>query len=149
MLERLARFKTSLEKGEASKSMREKFRFTRNEKTRNVAMKRIHDGVSNLERLLGSSMEMFDHQNRSSRRKTPVTRTRRLSDELYKKMASKWPRSCSCCSGHMARLCLWNCCYKHEDRNGSDDSLDMVVSMPNGGHSAPKWQESTIHVSDR
>jgi hypothetical protein len=149
MLQRLSQFKETLENGGASKSLREKFRFTRNEKTRSVAMKRIHEGILTLERLLGPSTEMFDHQSRATRRRTPATRTRRMSEELYRKMASKWPRACSCRGRHMAKLCLWNCCCTHNDRNGSDDSLDMVVSIPNGEQSLPKWQESTIHVAER
>jgi hypothetical protein len=149
MLQRLERFRKLLEQGSASKTLREKLRFTRNERTRNVAMKRIHDGVLNLERLLGSTTEIFDHQSRASRRRTPVTRTRRFSEDLYKKMEKKWSRSCSCRTGHTALLCLWNCCCTLEDHNSWHDSLDMVISIPNGGNSVPKWQESTIYVSER
>jgi hypothetical protein len=146
MLQRLRRLEEKIKNDEASKSAREKFRFTRNEKTRIVAMKRIHDGVLKLERLLGSSTEIFDHQSRASRRRTPASRMRRLPEELFKKLASKWP--CSCNARHLVRQCLWNCCCTSDNINGSDDSLDIIVSMPIDERRPLQWQESTIRITE-
>jgi hypothetical protein len=147
MLQRLHRLEEKIKIGDASKSALEKFRFTQHEKTRSVAMKRIQDGVLRLERLLGSSTEIFDHQRQTSRRKTPANRMRRLPEELFRKLASKWP--CSCNTRHLARLCLWNCCYTSEESNGSDDSLDIIVSMPIDEQNSPQWKETTIRVTER
>ncbi|CAN9419644.1 unnamed protein product [Alternaria alternata] len=146
MLQRLHRLEERIETGKASKSAREKFRFTRNEKTRNVAMKRIQDGVWKLERLLGSSTEIFDHQSRAARRRTPANRMKRLPEELFRKLASKWP--CSCNARHLAKLCLWNCCCASDNSNGSDDSLGIIVSVPVDERNSPHWTETSIRVTD-
>jgi hypothetical protein len=146
MLNRLRQFEVALKTEAITTTVRERFRFTRNEKTRNVAMKRIRDGIERLGRLLGMSTAMFDHQSRVSRRKTPDKRMRRLSADLYAKMADKSPRTCSCRAPHVARLCLWNCCCPKDDRHDSDESLDIIFEMPSGDPSVRKWQESTIHI---
>jgi hypothetical protein len=147
MLQRLHRFAETIEKSQATKSPREKFRFTRNEQTRNVAMKRIRDGVRNLERLLGSSTEIFEQQRRISRRKTPADRMRRLPEELFRKLASKWP--CSCRTRHLAKLYLWNCCCTTDKLDNSNDSLDILVSVPIDEQRHPRWQDSTVRVTQR
>ncbi|CAN9376892.1 unnamed protein product [Alternaria alternata] len=146
MLQRLRHLEGRVENGKASKSTREKFRFTRNEKTRSVAMKRIQDGVLKLERLLGSSTEIFDHQRRAARRKTPANRIRRLPEEVFRKLASKWP--CPCNARHLAKLCLWNCCYARDNSSGSDDSLGLILSVPVDERSLHHWKETTFRVTE-
>lgn len=74
MLHQLRDFAETIEMKEAKKLAREKLRFARNEQTRNVAMKRIREGVRHLERILGSSTEIFEHQRRVARRRTPADR---------------------------------------------------------------------------
>lgn len=149
MLSKLEYFKTALEAGEVSSTMSSRLYFTKNEKSRAVAMHRIQSGTKKLERLLGTTMDLFDQQSRASRKRAPSTRTRRYSDALYRKLAIKWPRipTGSSQTRHVARLCLWNCCCDDE-RNGSDDSLDMVFAMVDRDQGKPKWQESTIHVKE-
>lgn len=146
MLQRLRRLEEKIKNGDASKSAREKFRFTQNDRTRNVAMKRIQEGVWKLERLLGSSTEIFEHQNRAARRKTPANRMKRLPEELFKKLASKWP--CSCNARHLAKLCLWNCCYAADNSNDSEDSLDIIVSVPVDKRDSHHWKETTIRITE-
>src|SRR5688572_19404781 len=104
MLNKLQQFEVALKIGASKTTLRERFRFTKNEKSRNVAMKRIRDGTERLGRLFGMSTAIFDHQSCASRRKTPDRRMRRLSADLYAKMADKWPRTCSCRDRHVARL---------------------------------------------
>jgi hypothetical protein len=128
MLQGLRRLEERIDNGEASKSAPEMFRFTRNEKTRCVAMKRIHDGVLKLEQLLGSSTEIFDHSRRATRRKIPANRMRRFPEELSKKLEDKWP--CSCNAQHKAR------------------SFDIIVSVPVNKRSFPQWKEITIRVTE-
>ena len=147
MLSKLEQFKQALDSGAVSTSFCDRVLFTKNEKSRNVAMHRIQDGIQKLERFLGATTEIFDQQSRASRRRAPATRRRRLSEALYKKMALKWPESCTCRVRHVARLCLWNCCCA-DDHNDSDDSLDMVVSTGEEER-GPNWQESTLHVKER
>jgi hypothetical protein len=146
MLQGLRRLEERIDNGEASKSAPEMFRFTRNEKTRCVAMKRIHDGVLKLEQLLGSSTEIFDHSRRATRRKIPANRMRRFPEELSKKLEDKWP--CSCNAQHKARMCLWNCCYAGDNSNDSEDSFDIIVSVPVNKRSFPQWKEITIRVTE-
>ncbi|CAN9219834.1 unnamed protein product [Alternaria alternata] len=122
MLQRLRHLEGRVENGKASKSTREKFRFTRNEKTRSVAMKRIQDGVLKLERLLGSSTEIFDHQRRAARRKTPANRIRRLPEEVFRKLAN--------------------------NSSGSDDSLGLILSVPVDERSLHHWKETTFRVTE-
>jgi len=147
MLQRLRDFAETIEKKEAKKSAREKFRFARNEQTRNVAMKRIREGVRHLERILGSSTEIFEHQRRVARRRTPADRMKKLPEELFRKLASKW--SCSCRTRHLAKLCLWNCCCTYDKRGDSSDSLDIIVSVPIEDRRSSQWQKSSIRVNQR
>jgi len=147
MLHRLHRFAETIKSDEATKSAREKFRFARNEQTRKVAMKRIREGVRTLELVLGSSTEIFEQQQHTPRKKTPVDRMRRLPEELFRKLASKW--SCSCRTRHLAKLCLWNCCCTYDKRGDSSDSLDIIVSVPVEDQRSFHWQKSSIRVTQR
>ena len=74
MLHRLRDFAETIEKKEAKKSAREKFRFARNRQTQNVAIKRIREEVRHLERILGSSTGIFEHQRRVAQRRMPADR---------------------------------------------------------------------------
>jgi hypothetical protein len=147
MLSKLHRFKKAVEIDDVPGNVFSRMRFTKNEKSRTVALHRIQRGTLKLERMVGTTTELFDHQSRASQKRTPGSRARRYSEALYKKLASKWPRACSCSNRHVARLVLWNCCCTN-DKNGSDDSLDMVVGMVSGEQSDTKWQESAIHVKE-
>jgi hypothetical protein len=147
MLQKLRRFEQMISNGEAPNSIRARFRFARNERTRRVAMRHIHDGVKTLERLLNSSAEIFDYQNGSSLHKVPDTRTRRFPEDLFVRLADKW--SCACSTRHLARLCLWNCCCTSDNRGDLEVSLDIIISMSVNEQGSPQWQESTIHVTQR
>ena len=150
MFAKLESFKLAIENGETKQALWSRFRFTKNEHTRKVAMIRIIDGNKKLERLLQGSLLLRpqgdDGQLYLKKDGTPSTRTRRFSVHLYHKMAGKWPTSCDCKCEHQARLCLWNCCstQRHPE---SDDSVDMVVSVPNVDEDVTTWQESTMLVS--
>ena len=147
MLQKLRRFEQAIRNDEASNSVRARFRFARNEKTRNVAMKRIHNGVRNLERLLNSSMEIFNYRVCPSHQEFPANRTRRLPEALFKKMASKWP--CSCNVLHSARLCLWNCCYVSDNSDDTNCPVDIIISTPSNERVPSQWQESTILIAGK
>lgn len=148
MLSKLQKFKKAAEKDDVPGDLFSRIRFTKNEKSRTVALHRIQNGTLKLERMLGTSTELFDQQSRAQKR-TPGSRARRYSEALYRKLASKWPRVCSCPTPtrYMARLALWNCCCAN-DKNASDDSIDMVVGMISGEQNDPKWHESAIHVKE-
>jgi len=148
MLSKLEKFKQALDRGETPGSLRDRFHFTRHEKSRSVALRRIHKGIKGLERLLGPSTEMFDLQNRVCRKTPPAKRIRRFSDELYKKLARYWPNGNTGQPQHMTRLCLWNCCCLDES-DDSDDSLDMIVSVTGKEMNGTNWQESVIKVKNR
>lgn len=147
MLQKLRRFEQAIRNDEASNSVRARFRFARNEKTRNVAMKRIHNGVRNLERLLNSSMEIFNYRVCPSHQEFPANRTRRLPEALFKKMASKW--LCSCNVLHSARLCLWNCCYVSDNSDDTNCPVDIIISTPSNERVPSQWQESTILIAGK
>ncbi|KAH7066387.1 hypothetical protein BKA63DRAFT_571758 [Paraphoma chrysanthemicola] len=148
MLSKLEHFKRALDNKELPSSIRKRFRFTGNEKSRTVALDKIQRGTTKLERLLGPSMEIYDQPSRKSRKKATARRTRRHSEELYKKLSSKWPKSGADRMRHKTKLCLWNCCCADGCRD-SDDSLDMVVCVNDTADGQPNWQESTIHVKER
>lgn len=147
MFAKLQAFQLAVDQGQAPSDFRDRLKFTKNEKSRKVAMHRIRDGNQKLERLLRGSVSVSSRPARQPRRKIPPTRTRRFSESLYNKMAGKWPRvPCECQASHEARLCLWNCC-SIERCEESDDSLDMVVSTVDVDEDGSRWQESTIRIS--
>jgi hypothetical protein len=149
MLIKLEQFKKSLDSGETKSSLRERIRFTKNEQSRSVALRKIQSGTEKLERLLGGSTELFDERRRAARRiRVPSKRTRRHSEDLYNKLAPKWPRTAVCQTEHRTRLCLWNCCSA-DDPNCSDNSLNLVVSVPEASPRRSSWQESAFHVEER
>lgn len=148
MFAKLETFKLAMKRGETKGLARSRFRFTKNDHTRKVALHRIIDGNKKLERLLQGSLRTHSDDGHFYLKKngTPPTRTRTFSVHLYNKMAGKWPTSCECNCEHQARLCLWNCCstQRHPESN---DSLNMVVSVPGIDKEVTVWQESTVLVS--
>ncbi|KAL9113632.1 MAG: hypothetical protein Q9227_002370 [Pyrenula ochraceoflavens] len=150
MFAKLDTFKLAIENGETKKALCSRLQFTKNKRTRQVALLNISDGNKKLERLLQGSLllrpQSDDGQLYLKKNGTPPTRTRKFSVHLYDKMAGKWPTSCDCPCEHQARLCLWNCCSTQHHPE-SDDSLDMVVSVANTDQDVTTWQESTVLVS--
>ena len=142
--QKLEYFKRQIDAGEATNTLRKKFLFTRNEKSRTVALRRIQKANKTLERLLrGPMLSVSNPARRPGPRKPHATRLRRLSEPLFNKIARKWPKGCECNCQHEARLCLWNCCSSQRERRSSD-SLDMLVSVTDVGKDGSPWQESTI-----
>lgn len=147
MFAKLTAFRQGMENGQTAGDWKECLRFTKNERTRTVALHKIHGANKNLERLLrGSGMLIKSEQQPPPKRSTPPTRTRRFSSALYDTMAGKWPNTCECHRRHEARLCLWNCCSSQR-LSESDDSLDMLVSIKDRDQGLASWQESTLLVS--
>ncbi|KAL9623532.1 MAG: hypothetical protein Q9160_002213 [Pyrenula sp. 1 TL-2023] len=150
MFAKLEAYKCEMQKNDAItlRELYQRLRFTKNERSRTVALHRIRVGNENLERLIRGSLKLVKNERRASlaKKATPRTRIRRFSGPLYDKMAGKWPKSCDCHGQHEARLCLWNCCSGHGQRE-PDDRLDMLVSFADADGRRTSWQQSTVRVS--
>ena len=146
MFERLERFREAIERGEAVTTLRERFRFTRNDRSRFVAMLKIGEYNLKLERLVHSSvLSSVADIHRPPIKKPRAERLRRMSEPLYKKIAGKISTSCESHNRHEARLCLWNCCSKRRNES-SGDTLDMVVSVTDVEQDGSHWQESVVVI---
>jgi hypothetical protein len=146
MFERLEHFKQAIDTGEAVTGLRDRFRFTRNDKSRLVAMVKIREYNQKLERLVHTSvLSSINEFHRPPPRKPRAERLRRMSEPLYKKIAGKLSTTCESHNRHEARLCLWNCCSQQRYERSSD-SLDMVVSVTDVEKDGSHWQESIILI---
>jgi hypothetical protein len=147
MFTKLETFRVDMKQGVARTTLSDRFRFTRNEMSRRVAMKKIRDANKMLERLLQTSMlsEIYEVQ-RPNPKKAERGRLRRMSEPLFKKIADKLATACDTHNLHEAKLCLWNCCSLQRQRRATD-SLDLVVSVADVGDSGSYWQESTILIT--
>ena len=144
MLAKLESFRDDMSRGIARASLVERFKFTRDERGRLVAMAKIREANRNLERLLLSSFigEMYDQQ-RSIPMGRGRERLRRMSEPLFRKLDDKLNVPCPIHGVHEARVCLWNCC-SHQRQSRSSDSLDLVLSVTKVGETGSYWQEILI-----
>jgi len=146
MFERLERFKHAIDRGEAVTGLLDRFRFTRNERSRLVAMVKIREANQKLERLVHTSvLSSISGFHRPSPSRPRPERLRRMSEPLYKKMAGKLSNACESHNRHEARLCLWNCCSQQRHERSSD-SLDLIVSVTDVEEDGSHWQESIILI---
>ncbi|KAF2092427.1 hypothetical protein NA57DRAFT_62435 [Rhizodiscina lignyota] len=146
---KLRHFKAQIDDGEMTQSLRKRFQFTRNEKSRKVAMIRIQDANKKLERLLrGSMLPEHNVKRRPGLIMQQSRRLRRLSEPLFNTMAREWPKTCEC-GQHEARLCLWNCCSSPQCQGSNDDSLEMLVSVTDLENDGAPWQESIILIPEQ
>ncbi|KIX10282.1 uncharacterized protein Z518_01364 [Rhinocladiella mackenziei CBS 650.93] len=146
MFDRLERFKQSIDSGVATTTLRERFRFTRNERSRLVAMGKIREYNQKLERLLHGSLLPRGGESRPTRKRPRPQRLRRMSEPLYRKIVDKLSTACESHKQHEARLCLWSCCSPQGNPE-SIESLDMVVSVTDVEGDGSHWQESTIMIT--
>jgi hypothetical protein len=145
MYTRLENFSASMKKGTAKATLIERFKFTRNEKSRVVAITKIREANKNMERLLQTSlMEIIHEQHRPISRRTRQGRLRRMSEPLHKKIVDKLG-ACDKHNLHEARLCLWNCCSQQKQQRSSD-SLDLVMSVADVDPPGSHWQEGIILI---
>ena len=146
MFSRLESFQDAMIRGIATSTLRERFRFTRNEKSRLVALTKISEATKSLERLVQTSiLGNLSDQHRPPRRKAHKDRLRRMSEPLYRRFADKLMTACDTHRSHEARLCLWNCCSQQRQERASD-SYDLVVSVEDVGAAGSHWQESVILI---
>ncbi|KAK5457292.1 hypothetical protein LTS15_005073 [Exophiala xenobiotica] len=147
MFTKLETFRVDMNQGVSRTTLSDRFRFTRNEMSRRVAMKRIRDANKMLERLLHTSVlsEIYEVQ-RPIPKKAERGRLRRMSEPLFRKIADKLATACDTHNLHEAKLCLWNCC-SHQRQRRAIDSLDLVVSVADVGDFGSYWQESTILIT--
>lgn len=146
MLSRLERFRQAMNSGVAKTTLRDRFRFTRNEKSWVVAMAKIREANKSLERLLQTSLLINVHEfHRPTPKKPRRERLRRMSEPLYGKIVGKLTTACDTHNLHEARLCLWNCC-SDQRRERPTDSIDMVVSVTDVEKEGSHWQESIFLI---
>ena len=147
MFIKLEVFRTAMREGTARATLSERFKFTRNEQSRSVALTKIRTANKQLEQLVLISLvaEIYDQQ-RPVPKGTEKERLRRMSEPLFRKIADKLTVACETHNLHEARLCLWNCCSQ-ERRNRQSDSLDLVLSVTDVGATGSHWQESVILIN--
>ena len=142
---RLEQLRNTIVNDTVSSTLTERFKFTKNDKTRTWALSRIRDSNKKLERLLRGSLLHESNEIQKLKSKRPkAARLRRFSEPVYDKMATKWPKADDC-HHHQARLCLWSCCSE-QGHAMHGESLDMILSVTDVKHDGSPWQESVILI---
>ena len=121
-----------------------RLRFTRNERSRTHALKKIEECNVKLERLLRPATPTLYEVKRNPHRKgPPQNKCRILTNELHSAITQHW--SCTCETPHEARLCLLRG-YTSSDNSSTVTSLDMLISAKSDNQNRRAWQESNIQI---
>jgi len=132
-------------------SLLERLRFTKHEKTRRVAMKKIHDCNSTLSTLVVSHMLLNNQGNQNAEKHSattmplPLAKSEKFFESLYKVLASGWPKGCCNQFRHEARLTLSRRCDSQPKE--SDEGINLIVSLPGESENQPNWQWMTMFAS--
>lgn len=136
-----------MKNGATVQDLRTRFQFTTKEDRRNKNIKKISKYNKKLERFVhGHSSSIADEAKKSARvRKTrpPTNKSRRLSQDVHKRIARCW--SCPCVLPHEAKLGLLKCLMSQENAD-SAINLDLLVSMMSADQSKEIWLESRIRI---
>ncbi|CAO2648884.1 Nn.00g098330.m01.CDS01 [Neocucurbitaria sp. VM-36] len=147
MLARLEFIKEAAQNPDKKQSLRERFRLTKNEKSQKVAMKRIRAGNDRLFMLVYPFMEHDSQRSRTPRRtgsapaRLSPSRSRKIWEPSYRRLAKKWPKGCCSPFHHQARLSLRSCCSSQQNPL---DGINMRISVPGEVGKGPIWQEMSM-----
>ncbi|KAF7874883.1 hypothetical protein EAF04_002057 [Stromatinia cepivora] len=105
MFSKLTRFATEKEKGETTSTFKERIRFWKKEKERDICLKNLSTWNKRLFRLTEQGQkEPATKKLPLGAKDVPSSHLRLLSQKLYRALSKCW--SCSCSTQHEAKLCL-------------------------------------------
>lgn len=145
MYQKLKEFGASRASGQTSSSFRERFKFWKREKDRNVCIRNLRTWNKRLLRLTDDARRQPAGRNTlRAHRKAPSSQLRVLCQRVYSALYKCW--SCSCSKRHEAKFCLRTHEGPSQNTAQADIDFEFLFSASAGQTSVSSWQEGTVLV---
>lgn len=143
MFSKLTKFATEKEKGETASTFKERIRFWKKEKERNICLKNLSTWNKRLFRLTEQAQkEPVTKKLPLGAKDVPSSHLRLLSQKLYRALAKCW--RCNCSTQHEAKFCLKTRGYSMKPTVTELD-FDFLFSVQED-IKLGRWQEGTVVV---
>lgn len=147
MYKLLGDFEKSRIDGSTASTFRDRFKFFRKEKSRNICLVNLRTWRERLGSIVGRALRKTEDRKKAMSAtpgpKGPSPKLRALSQRLVTALWECW--SCDCQDRHEARFCLASCGNADKDPGDSGIHFDFLVDYPHG-QAERRWREATVVI---